>query len=101
MSRRGFLTTVGAGAGVITLATVGATAGPLRRLSPLATRRATVGPQHLPVNKSAKSARVGETARDPAYRLVVTGARPLSLSRTDLLALPQHEAVLPIACVEG
>jgi len=101
LSRRGFLTTVGASAGVITLATVGSTAGPLRRLSPLATRRATVGPQHLPVNKSAVSARVIETAKDPAYRLLVTGGRPLWLSLADLLAFPQHEAVLPIACVEG
>lgn len=101
LSRRGFLTTVGATAGVVTLATIGETVGPLSGLSPLATRRASVGPQHLPVNKSAVSARVTKTAHDPAYRLVVTGPRPLSLSLQDLSALPQSAAVLPIACVEG
>lgn len=101
LSRRGFLTTVGATAGVVTLATIGETVGPLSGLSPLATRRASVGPQHLPVNKSAVSARVTKTAHDPAYRLVVTGPRPLSLSLEDLSALPQSAAVLPIACVEG
>jgi len=98
LSRRGFLNIVGASAGVITLATAGATVGPLSRLSPLATRRASIGPQHLPVNKSGKGARVEESAVDPAYRLVVGS---LSLSVADLEALPQHTAVLPIACVEG
>jgi DMSO/TMAO reductase YedYZ molybdopterin-dependent catalytic subunit len=46
---------------------------------------------------------VVEAARDPGYVLVVDGdvARPLRLSLADLQALPQHEAALPIACVEG
>ena len=98
LSRRGFLTTVGAAAGVLTLATVGATVGPLSHLSPLATRRATSGPQNLPVNKSGRAARVEETAVDPAYKLVVGG---LSLSLFELQSLPQHTEVLPITCVEG
>jgi DMSO/TMAO reductase YedYZ molybdopterin-dependent catalytic subunit len=98
LSRRGFLATVGTAAGVVTLATAGATVGPLGRLSPLAPRRASSGPQHLPVNKSATAARVEESAVDPSYRLVVGG---LALTIGDLQALPQHGAVLPIACVEG
>lgn len=98
LSRRGFLTTVGAAAGVVTLATVGATVGPLSRLSPLAPRRASIGPQHVPVNKSAAAARVEKSATDPSYRLVVAD---LALSIHDLRALPQHAAALPIACVEG
>ncbi|MGB9376003.1 MAG: molybdopterin-dependent oxidoreductase [Mycobacteriales bacterium] len=98
LSRRAFLTTVGAAAGAVTLATVGATVGPLSHLSPLATRRASIGPQHLPVNKSAASARVMDTAHDPAYRLVVGS---LSLSLRELQAFPQRTATLPIACVEG
>ena len=32
---------------------------------------------------------------------MVTASGPVALSRADLLALPQTEAVLPIACVEG
>jgi DMSO/TMAO reductase YedYZ molybdopterin-dependent catalytic subunit len=38
----------------------------------------------------------------PAYRLRLSdGAREIELSRHDLLAMPQHTARLPIACVEG
>ncbi len=98
LSRRGFLTTVGAAAGAITLATAGSTVGPLSGLSPLATRRASVGPQHLPVNKSAASARVVDTAADPGYQLVVG---TVSLSLFELQSLRQHTAELPITCVEG
>jgi DMSO/TMAO reductase YedYZ molybdopterin-dependent catalytic subunit len=75
----------------------------LSGVSVLAQRRPGVGPQGVPVNKSAVSAGVVATATDPAWRLIVEGAveRPLSLSLDELRALPQHEATLPIACVEG
>lgn len=103
LSRRGFLGAVAAAAGAVTLTTAGQTVHPLRRLGLLAPRDPDVGPQGFPVNKTAWAARVLETARDPGWRLVVEGevARPLSLSLRDLRALPRHEAVLPIACVEG
>jgi DMSO/TMAO reductase YedYZ molybdopterin-dependent catalytic subunit len=103
LTRRGLLVAAFSGAGVLTLATVGQTIGPLRRLSLLAPRRPDVGPQGLPVNKTAVAARVVELARDPGWRLSVEGAvaRPLRLSRAELAAMPQHEVDLPIACVEG
>jgi DMSO/TMAO reductase YedYZ molybdopterin-dependent catalytic subunit len=103
LSRRGFLVTVASAVGAVTLATVGETLAPLRRLSVLAARDPAVGPQGLPVNKSASSARVLDVARDPAYRLRVEGnvRTPLELSVDDLRAMPQSEARLPIACVEG
>ncbi len=103
LSRRGFLGTVAAAVGAVTLATVGQTFGPLRKISLLAPRDPAVGPQGFPVNKSAASARVLETARDPAYRLLVEGdvGRPLELSLDELRALPQTSATLPISCVEG
>lgn len=103
LTRRGLLTAVFSAAGVLTLATIGQTVAPLRRLSLLAPRRPDVGPQGLPVNKTALGARVTETARDPSWRLEVVGAvaRPLRLSRADLEAMPQREVRLPIACVEG
>ena len=84
-------------------ATVGGTVALLGPVSVLAQRRPGVGPQGLPVNKTAAGARVTETAVDPGYRLEVVGrvATPLRLSLADLQALPQHEAELPIACVEG
>jgi DMSO/TMAO reductase YedYZ molybdopterin-dependent catalytic subunit len=55
------------------------------------------------VNKTAAGAGVEVAARDPGYRLEVSGhvRRPLSLTLDDLRALPLREAELPIACVEG
>jgi DMSO/TMAO reductase YedYZ molybdopterin-dependent catalytic subunit len=103
LSRRGFLTTVGAAVGAVTIATVGQTVGPLRRISLLAARDPAVGPQGFPVNKSAASARVLDTARDATYRLRVEGnvRRPLALSLDELRAMSQTSATLPISCVEG
>lgn len=103
LTRRGFIGVVAATSGLITLTTIGQTLGPLNVLAVLAPRRPDVGPQGFPVNKSAAGARVTESARDPNYRLSVEGrvAHTLSLSLDDLRALPQHDAVLPIACVEG
>jgi DMSO/TMAO reductase YedYZ molybdopterin-dependent catalytic subunit len=103
LSRRGFLGAVGAAAGVLTLTTLGQTFRPLRRLALLAPRDPSIGPQGRPVNRSAANAGVVQTAGSSDYRLTLEGrvARPLSLGLADLLALPSHEATLPIACVEG
>lgn len=101
--RRAFLSGVAATSVGLVVATAGGTVSALSPVSVLAQRRPGVGPQGLPVNKSAAAARVTDLARDPAYRLVVEGAveRRLELSLDDLRALPQREARLPIACVEG
>lgn len=103
LDRRGFLTTVFATTGVIALFTVGQTFEPMRRLALLVPRRPDTGPQGFPVNRTAAS--VGLTDVDPdGYRLVVDGPgveRPLQLSLAELRAMPQREAELPIACVEG
>lgn len=102
MSRRGLLTAVGAAIGLITVATVGQTLRPLAGLSVLGPRDPRIGPQGLPVNKSADAAGVTAAATDPGYRLEVVGpARTLRLSLTELGALAQHTAQLPITCVEG
>ncbi len=99
--RRAFLAGTGVAALAAFLVTAGQTITPLRRLAVLSPRSGE-GPQGLPINKSAAEAGVTQTARDPAYRLVLvgpSGQRELSLA--DLQELPQHEADLPIACVEG
>ena len=81
--------------------TVGGTVPWLRKVSVFSVRSGD-GPQDLPVNKSARAAGVTASATDPAYRLeVVHGATSTSLTRADLLAMPQTAAGLPIACVEG
>ena len=101
--RRAFLGGVAATTGLVALAVAGSTVRPLSRFAALAQRRPDEGPQGLPVNKTAAGAGVVRLAQDPAYRLQVEGnvRRPLSLSLDELSALPQHEAELPIACVEG
>jgi DMSO/TMAO reductase YedYZ molybdopterin-dependent catalytic subunit len=101
--RRAFLGGVGAASATLVLATSGGNFSPLGDLAVLAQRRPGVGPQGLPVNKTASAARVTVLARDPGYRLVVDGdvGRPLALGLDELRALPQREAKLPIACVEG
>jgi hypothetical protein len=101
--RRAFLGGVAAASGVLVVATSGGNFSPLGDLAVLGQRRPGVGPQGLPVNKTADAARVVDLARDPGYRLVVEGAvsRPLELSLADLRDLPQRAATLPIACVEG
>ncbi|QYJ05290.1 molybdopterin-dependent oxidoreductase [Nocardioides panacisoli] len=101
LSRRGLLRTTAAAAGVAVLATAGNTVGWLREVSAFAVRSGE-GPQGVPINKSAAAAGVTETATAEDYRLEVAyGATTVSLSREDLLALPQHTEELPIACVEG
>lgn len=101
LSRRGFLLAVGGAVAAVTVLTVGQTLRPLSPLALLAPRRPDIGPQGLPVNRTAEGAKVERLARDPAYRLVVAGPRPYELSVAELRALPQHEAELPITCVEG
>jgi hypothetical protein len=101
--RRTFLATVFGAAGAVTIFTVGQTVAPLRKLALLAPRRPDTGPQGFPVNRTAATAGVVDAARDPAYRLTVNGKvrRNLVFTRDELAALPQHEATLPISCVEG
>mgnify|MGYP001474798115 CR=1 FL=1 len=102
LTRRGLLVTVAASAGLLTIVTAGQTVPALRRLTLLAPRRGDIGPQGLPVNRSAAAAGTTDLAADPAYRLEVTasdGSRSFGLD--ELRALPQHSAELPIACVEG
>ncbi|WP_433657012.1 molybdopterin-dependent oxidoreductase [Nocardia sp. CA-128927] len=101
VSRRTVLTAAWVSAGAATLAVAGQTVPFLRWAAVLAPRSGE-GPQGLPVNRSAAAAGVGELARAADYRLtVVVGDRQRSFSRDELLDMPQTQARLPIACVEG
>ncbi len=101
--RRRFLAGVAGASGLVALLSAGQTVEPLSRLALLAPRRPDIGPQGFPVNRTARAAGVEAAATDPAFRLVVRGRvrRELRLSVDELRSLPQREAVLPIACVEG
>lgn len=104
LGRRQFLVAAFGGSAVLTLVTVGQTVRPLARLGLLAPRRPDVGPQGFPVNKTAAAARVmPQLTADSTYRLRVRtpSGTPISFTLDDLRAMPQREATLPIACVEG
>jgi DMSO/TMAO reductase YedYZ molybdopterin-dependent catalytic subunit len=103
LSRRGLFSAVGAAVGAITLTQVGGTLEPLKELAVLSPRRPDVGPQSFPVNRTARSADVVAAATSADYRLVVEGRvpEPLELTLADLQSLPQTDAELAIACVEG
>ncbi len=101
LTRRGFLATVAATTTGLVAITVGQTLRPLASLGLLAPRDPRIGPQGLPVNKTAATANVVEAAMDPEYRLRVEGPENLALSLEDLRAMPARTAHLTIACVEG
>lgn len=103
LTRRGLVRAVAAAVGAVVVTQVGGTVHPLRSLAVLSPRRPDVGPQYLPVNRTAAAAAVVAAATDPGYRLQVTGEvrEPLSLDLAQLRALPQSDATLAIACVEG
>jgi hypothetical protein len=103
LSRRGFLGTVAGSAAVLFVTVAGETIAPLRKLALLAPRNPVIGPQSLPVNRTASGANVIADALSSEYRLVVEGRckRPRAFTLDELRALPQREAGLPIECVEG
>lgn len=98
--RRSFLLSVAVAVGAVTMTTAGQSFTPLRTLDLFAPRHPDRGPQGLPVNKTASSAGT-EHIDVSTWRLEVEGPRPYTLTLDELRALPQHEAELPIACVEG
>ena len=105
ISRRGLFALVGAGSLALLAANVGGTVGgPLRRLSLLSPRRQVLGsgPNDFQVNRTARVAGITAAMTGPDYRLALRfRGRELSLTRDELLAMEQHTARLPIACVEG
>ena len=103
ISRRGLLAAIGGASVTLAGLVVGQSIGGLARRTALFGPRglSATAPHYLPVNRTAAS--IGLTAADvgPGYRLTLTGARTVTLTRDQLLALPQHAVELPIACVEG
>lgn len=101
-SRRGFLTIVSvAGAAVVAL-TAGQSFRVFDGANVFGARKQGVGPNGLPVNRTAAAAKIENDALSPDWTLTVSnGATTRSFSRAELLALPQHTVELPIACVEG
>ncbi len=101
-TRRGFLVAAFSVTGGIVVLTAGQTFSPLRRLALLAPRRARLGPQGLPINRTAKMAGVTAELTGAGWALELVGpAGTTMLGHDQLAALPGNQADLPIACVEG
>jgi DMSO/TMAO reductase YedYZ molybdopterin-dependent catalytic subunit len=105
ISRRGLLALAGsASAGLLVVTAGQSVGGPLRRLALLAPRGGSIvdpGANGFPVNKTFAAVGIDPRATRAGWRLQLHGTTARELSRADLLALPQHEEELPIACVEG
>lgn len=98
--RRSLMLGVGAAVGAVTLVTAGQSFVPLRPFTLLAPRRPDIGSQGLPVNRTARAARI-TTEQLAGWRLEVHGPRPYELTLPEVGALPQSDCRLPITCVEG
>lgn len=105
MSRRGALALVGGGAVLMAVLTAGQTVGGFTRQFALLLPRGRSngdGPNDFPVNRTARAAGITPEATGADWRLVLDGGpQPVELDRAALMAMPQHTARLPIACVEG
>jgi DMSO/TMAO reductase YedYZ molybdopterin-dependent catalytic subunit len=105
LSRRGALALVGGGALLIAVLSVGQSLGGVTRYAALLLPRGRSygnGPTDFEINRTAAAAAINPADTGPDWRLTVRGgARSVTLDRAALLALPQHTARLPIACVEG
>ncbi len=105
ISRRGVLALVGGGALLVGVLSVGQTVGGFLRPAALLLPRGRsygTGPNDFQINRTASAAEVTDDQTGDRWRLTVSGGGPpVEFSRTALLAMPQHSAQLPIACVEG
>jgi hypothetical protein len=101
-NRRGFFATVGVAVAAVVGLTVGQSFRPLDFANIFAPRKAGVGPNALPVNRTARAAKVIDDAMSPDWTLTVTaGSVTKDFSRAQLEAMTQYQVDLPIACVEG
>ncbi|MFJ3489713.1 molybdopterin-dependent oxidoreductase [Leifsonia aquatica] len=102
ISRRGFVATIGVATATLVALTGGQSFAFLNGVNVFAPRKQGIGPDSLPVNRSAKAAQVLTTAMDPDWTLTVARqGTTMEFTYADLKAFPQHVEQLPIACVEG
>jgi DMSO/TMAO reductase YedYZ molybdopterin-dependent catalytic subunit len=104
LSRRGLLAMVGGGSVLVGVLSIGQTWDALRPLALLSPRGQSYGdgPNDFQINRTLAGSGIDPAALGDGWRLRLTGGTgEVSLSREALLALPQHTATLPIACVEG
>ncbi|HEX3922028.1 MAG TPA: molybdopterin-dependent oxidoreductase [Streptosporangiaceae bacterium] len=103
ISRRGLLAATGGASLTLAALAVGQSVGGWARRTALFAPRGLSAAEHgtWPVNRTAASIGLADEDVGGAYRLVLIGRRTVTLTRDQVLALPQRAATLPIACVEG
>jgi DMSO/TMAO reductase YedYZ molybdopterin-dependent catalytic subunit len=107
ISRRGALAFAGAGSLLLLALSAGQSiGGPLRRTALLAPHGQDTGsgPNDFQINVTAAEGRIQAADTGASWRLTLVRAgsgSPVSLTRAELLAMPQHTAHLSINCVEG
>ncbi|MEV0798366.1 molybdopterin-dependent oxidoreductase [Kribbella sp. NPDC050281] len=99
LTRRGLFRTVAGAVALAGITSVGQSVPALGPVAVLAPRKPNVGPQGLPVNRTAHDA--GVTGIGPDWRFTIKGPQELSYTLEELRQLPQSRSDLPIACVEG
>jgi hypothetical protein len=104
ISRRGLLAMVGGASLTIFGVQAGESiGGPFRNLALLAPRGRVfgTGPNDFPVTHTARWAEVTSAMTGTGWRLSVIGARTVSFSREQLLAMAQSTRTLTITCTDG
>lgn len=109
ISRRGVLGFAAAGGLLLAALAAGQSiGGPLRRTALLAPHGQVTGsgPQDFQINVTAHEAAIAADDTGDSWRLTLAAtpdstARTLTLTRAQLLAMPQHTVSLAINCVEG
>jgi DMSO/TMAO reductase YedYZ molybdopterin-dependent catalytic subunit len=109
ISRRGVLGFAGAGALLLLALSVGQSiGGPLRRTALLAPHGQITGrgPEDFQINVTAAEGGIKPADTGDGWRLTLASTdagadTPVTLTRAQLLAMPQHTASLAINCVEG
>jgi hypothetical protein len=104
ISRRGLLAMVGGAAATIFAVQVGSSiGGPFRKLALLAPRGRVfgTGPNDFPVTGTFAASQINSETLGAGWRLTVVGARTVSFSREQLLAMTQSTRTLSITCTDG
>jgi len=103
ISRRGALAFAGAGSLLLVALSIGqSVGGPLRRTALLAPHGQETGDFQINVTAAEGGITAADSGAD--WRLTLVGPGPgtlVTLTRAQLLAMPQHTAALSINCVEG
>jgi hypothetical protein len=102
VSRRGFVATIGVATAAVVALTAGQSFRVLDAINVFGPRKNFVGPNSLPINRTAKAAQVTEADIGADWALSVSrGAVTKTFTRAELEAMTLHSVDLPIACVEG